>query len=234
MRRARRGDRPPPGRLAPRVQTFVLALVTAACVGLAPAPARAQEGEAATVPPGSPTPEQVIERLHAGLLQIMQHADSLGYEGRAKTMASTVAAVYDTEFMARKSVGRHWRSLSAEERARFVDVFGRLTVANYAGRFTGYDGEHFEIEGREDGVHGTVLVKTVLVKSDGEPVHLDYRLHPTDKGWRIIDVYLNGTISELALRRSEYSALLKREGFEKLVEAIDTKIANLRAGGAES
>ena len=39
----------------------------------------------------------------------------------------------------------------------------------------------------------------------------------------MIDVYLNGTVSELALRRSEYSTVLKRDGFEKLIETIDDK-----------
>ena len=49
--------------------------------------------------------------------------------------------------------------------------------------------------------------------------------------WRIIDVYLNGTISELALRRSEYSSLIKREGFASLLAALDKRIDDLATGG---
>ena len=72
-------------------------------------------------------------------------------------------------------------------------------------------------------------VKTRLVRPDDEDVTLDYRLRKTDTGWRIIDVYANGTISELALRRSEYSALLRREGFASLIEALDKKSGEFRA-----
>ncbi len=207
-------------------------LVPVAASVAVPAALQAADTPAAA-PAGSPTPEAVVEGLHAGLLEIMKNAETLGYEGRARTLAPTVTASYDLPFMARKSVGRHWRKLEAPQRERFLKIFDQLTVANYAGRFSGFDGERFETHGREDGVHDTVIVKTVLVKSDGEPVHLDYRLHATDEGWRIIDVYLNGTISELALRRSEYSALLKREGFTALVDALDGKIATLREGDDE-
>ena len=49
--------------------------------------------------------------------------------------------------------------------------------------------------------------------------------------WRVVDVYLDGTVSELALRRSEYSSALKREGFDELVGSVETKIADLKSKG---
>jgi phospholipid transport system substrate-binding protein len=52
---------------------------------------------------------------------------------------------------------------------------------------------------------------------------VDYRLHQRDGAWRIVDVYLNGTVSELALRRSEYSSVVKRDGFDALVRSIEEK-----------
>jgi phospholipid transport system substrate-binding protein len=171
-----------------------------------------------------------IERLHTTLLQVMKGADELRYDGRAQTLEPTVNGAYDFAFMARKSVGRHWKTLSEEERDAFVARFEGLTIANYAGRFTGWEGESFETVGEETGVHDTRLLMTIIVGPDDDDVNLDYRLHKTASGWRIIDVYMNGTISELAMRRSEYSALLRREGFPSLIEALDKKIGDFSEG----
>ena len=73
-----------------------------------------------------------------------------------------------------------------------------------------------------------MLVHTKLLDPEGEDVKLDYRLRHTDAGgWQIIDIYFNGTVSELALRRAEYSSLIKREGLEALLTALDERIAEL-------
>ena len=112
-------------------------------------------------------------------------------------------------------------------------TFERFTVANYAGRFTGYSGQSFETFREQESKHGTVLVYSRLVSENGDTVQLNYRLRPTeDDGWRIIDVLLNGTISELALRRSEYSSLIQREGFPALMSALKKRIDTLAKGKA--
>ena len=63
-----------------------------------------------------------------------------------------------------------------------------------------------------------------MVTPNEAPIAINYRMRPDGDGWRIIDVYLNGTVSELALRRSEYAAVLQRDGFDRLVASIDEKI----------
>jgi phospholipid transport system substrate-binding protein len=142
-----------------------------------------------------------------------------------------MAKTFDLEFMASKTVGSHWRRLSDAEKARWVEVFTDLTTANYAGRFTGFKGEEFVTLGVEDAARDTQLVLTKIIVPDDDDVQLNYRLLRVDGEWKVIDVYLNGTVSELALRRSEYSSALKREGFEELVAAVVTKIADLKAKG---
>jgi phospholipid transport system substrate-binding protein len=129
--------------------------------------------------------------------------------------------------MAQKSVGRYWRSASEEDREELLSTFGRFMVANYAGNFDGFSGESFERQDKVDSTHGTIIVRTRLKKSDGDIVQLDYRLRQLDNRWKIIDIYLNGTVSELALRRSEYSTLIQKEGFEALIVALRKKIEDL-------
>src|SRR3546814_5674506 len=71
------------------------------------------------------------------------------------------------------------------------------------------------------------LVRTRLIKSDGEAVALNYLMRPGDEGWQIVDIFLKGSISELATRRSEYSSVLRREGYDKLIAMLSQKIAHL-------
>lgn len=208
-------------------RTIFVCLPLALLVALPVSRAPAEDSPAAS---GATEAAACVERLHGVLLDVMKNADSLGYSGRVDKLEPVVTNSYDLEFMARKSVGRHWKGMSEEDRARFLSLFSGLTVANYAGRFTGWSGESFETLGLDTGVHDTMLVKTRLVRPSDEDVTLDYRLHQTPDGWQIIDVYSNGTISELAMRRSEYSAVLRREGFPALVEAIDKKITDLSEG----
>jgi phospholipid transport system substrate-binding protein len=99
-----------------------------------------------------------------------------------------------------------------------------MTVSTYADRFDKYDGQQFEILAVEPSAHQTMMVRTRIVPSDDDPVELDYRLRGAGEGWRVIDLFMNGTVSELALRRSEYSSVFKRDGFESLLSSLEEKI----------
>ncbi len=177
------------------------------------------------------TPAATVEEFHTGLLEIMKQAKTLGFEGRIDRLEPLMSDAFDLDFMASKTVGRYWSKLTYADKQRWAATFTRFTTANYAGRFTGYTGEEFVTLDVEDAARDTRLVLTKIVVPDQEDVQLNYRLIERDGQWRIIDVYLNGTVSELALRRSEYSSALKREGFEQLVASIETKIADLKAKG---
>ncbi len=170
------------------------------------------------------TASAVVDGLHLALYGMMKEAETLGYVGRYERIEPVLRASFDLDFMAQKSVGRHWKTASPQEQARFLDAFHRYTTANYAGRFTGWSGQEFTTHGEEASARGTMMVRTTLRDPTDEDVKLDYRLRKTDAGWRIVDVYFNGTVSELALRRSEYSSLIKREGFDALLAALDERI----------
>jgi phospholipid transport system substrate-binding protein len=183
---------------------------------------------AGSTPESSTTsPGEIVESLHGTLLGVMKDAEGLGYAGRCERIAPVLPDLFDIAFMVRKSVGRYWRRASEEEQQRLLTAFSGFMVANYAGNFDGYSGQTFETLGEEDSTHGTKLVRSRLVDPGGEATQLNYRLRSVDGKWKIIDVYLNGTVSELALRRSEYSSLIQREGIDSLLAALDQKITNL-------
>jgi phospholipid transport system substrate-binding protein len=182
-----------------------------------------------TTPTSTIAPEVVIETFHAGLLDIMKHAEELGIDGRIDKLTPLMDKTFDLRFMASKTVGRHWRKLSDEEKARWVDLFKRFTTANYAGRFTGFTGEEFVTVGVEDAPRGTRVVLTKIIVPEEADVQLNYRMIERNGAWKVIDVFLNGTVSELALRRSEYSSALKRDGFASLLDSVEEKIEDLKS-----
>ncbi len=179
-------------------------------------------------------PGEIVDSLHNELLGVMKEADTLGYKGRFSRLKPVLDELFDIPFMAKKSVGRHWKTIDDQQQARLLATFERFTVANYAGRFSDYSDQYFETLKVAESTHGTFLVNTKLVTPNGETVQLNYRLRPVDDSWRIIDVYLNGTVSELALRRSEYSSLIQREGFDALLTALDERISDLESESSES
>ena len=185
----------------------------------------------------SPEPEPaslVVENLHAALLDAMKHARQLGYEGRRAALTPVVSASFDFPFMARLALGRGWRNLDESDQNRWVEAFESLSLSTYAARFDGWSGQAFETIEVTDADHGTRLVKTRLLIPDDDDVQLHYRLRENADGWRIIDIYLGGTVSEVALRRSEFSSVFQRQGFDALLGRLQAKIESYAAGAVAS
>ncbi len=172
----------------------------------------------------------VVEALHASLLTMMKDADTLGFDGRRKHMEPVVARSFNLPVIAVMATGRNWKKFSEDQRQRLIDALERLSVATYASRFNGYSGETFRLLSEQPEPQGSVFVNTELIKADGEAIVLKYLLHPSDAGWRIVDVYFLGIYSELAMRRSEYAAIFQRDGFEGLLGALEKKTADYAAG----
>jgi phospholipid transport system substrate-binding protein len=178
-------------------------------------------------------PAAIVEELNATLLDVMKNAERLGYAGRRDKIAPAVDRAFDVPFMAEKVIGRHLAQLSDPERTRWVALFREFLAANWAGRFDRYSGQTFEALGEEPSAFDTMMVRTRLVNPGDESVDLNYRLHKIEPGWRVVDVVLKGTVSELALRRSDYTAVIDRAGFAALETYLREKIAALAAGKGE-
>ncbi len=169
----------------------------------------------------------LIERFHETLIGVMKKAETLGFEGRYEKLAPAVKETFNLAFMARFAAGSHWKRLSADQQGKLIEAFSALSIATYADRFDGYSGERFDTLNEKQFRRNTRLVKTGLVKSDGETIILNYLVGQRDGNWRVIDVHFKG-VSELAVRRSEYTSVLKRKGFGGLIKTLEKKIDNLR------
>ena len=168
---------------------------------------------------------KVVEVLHAELLFVMKQAKKLGYAGRYQRLAPTVTASYDFPYISKVVVGRYWRSFTAEQKSQFIRAFSKLSIATYANRFDGYSGERFKTISEEELKRGHRLVSTVLIKANGEEIELDYILHQNNDQWLIINVIAEG-VSDLSLKRADYTSYLKKNGFDALLKKLNEKIQN--------
>jgi phospholipid transport system substrate-binding protein len=188
-------------------------------------PGEASAGRAAE--DGTAAARAVVESFHEVLLRCMKEADALGFQGRYDRIAASLDESFDLPFMARTLVGAAWKELSQQQHADFIDLSRRLSASRYADNFDSYGGQRFETHSEEPAARGTIVVKTELIQPKDRNVLFDYRLRRVEGRWRIIDIYLDGMISELVLWRSQYRSLIENEGFASLVEALEKRVDEL-------
>ncbi len=169
-------------------------------------------------------PAARVDTLQAALLDTLRHAATEGATERYARLDAPLRAVYDFPFMTRIAVGRRWLDYDTATRDALADAFARLSIATYASHFESYDGETFETLATRDGPKGTRLVDTRIAGRDGGGTDITYVLHRAEDGtWRIANVILDSGISELAVRRSEYAAILKQGGPRALIDTLTAK-----------
>jgi phospholipid transport system substrate-binding protein len=178
--------------------------------------------------PAAEDASATARNLCDALIAAMKAGTSLSFAAREEMLAPEIRRDLDLGLMSRIVVGPPWRQLVPEDRKAVTDAFSEYSVANYAQRFRSYSGERFEVDPKATVLaNGDCVVHTKLFTGDPEPVQLDYLMRQTDGKWRIIDVFLSGTISELAARRSEYSLVLRTGGAPALVDLLRKKTAEL-------
>lgn len=172
-------------------------------------------------------PSDVIRGFYGVLLDTMRQAQQLGARGRYQRLEPVVFQTFDVPYMAKLSIGPGWNSLTPEQKKQAAHAYGRYIAATYASRFDGYSGERLEVLGEQKIKRGT-MVQSRIVKSDGEPVQINYMVHDNQVGYQVRDVYVTGTISELATKRSEFATILRTNGIDGLIASLNKKADDLR------
>jgi phospholipid transport system substrate-binding protein len=180
---------------------------------------------AAAAPSGWALPStgsDIVQSLYATLLDMMKQGRALGESGRFAQLAPFIRRIFDLPLMTRLSVGPVWATLGDAQKSQLIDSFGRYISAIYAERFDSYHGQKLEVTGQDAAPSG-IIVRSRIVKADGDPVEVDYLMHQSGASWLISDIYLDGTISELATRRSEFAAIIRAQGIDGLIGALNRK-----------
>jgi phospholipid transport system substrate-binding protein len=205
----------------PKTFAFRLALLGAAAAVLA-GPALSGLAWAEASDPAAAR----IEAFDDALIKTLQAGKSAGPQGRAKVIGPAVESTFDLPAMVRFAVGPAWTTMSPDDQAALQKAFSRFTIANYAKNFDNYDGQKLVVSPDVLTRGPDKLVKTQMT-GGGTSVTLQYRMRQSDGGWKVIDVYYNGAISQLTTQRSDFTSTLQNGGAKALVAKLDAQTDKL-------
>ncbi len=169
---------------------------------------------------GNATAVQVVEGLHSLLIQSMKAGKKDSCQERFRLLESYILDSFDFPLISRIVLGRHWKEMDEKKRQEFVRAFARMTVATYASRFDSWSGETFKTIYSGPDERGHMKVETVLVKSDGEKITLDYTCRQKGGRWKIVAVAARG-VNDLSVKRAAYASFLKEHSIDQLISRLE-------------
>jgi phospholipid transport system substrate-binding protein len=169
-----------------------------------------------------------LQRLDAGLLGAMKAGEQTPFAQRFAALAPVIDATFDLDAILAASVGLRWAGLPESEKATLRDAFRRYMVSSYLANFNSYSGQTFRISPDVRSLGSdAVVVSTSIVRADGTTTKLDYVMRRGPAGWKAVDVLLDGTISRVAVQRSDFRHLLASGGVPALAASLQNKVADL-------
>jgi len=187
--------------------------------GLVMAPAKAD--------PAAVTP---IRDLCDALLGIMRAGRTAAFTQRFATLAPTIDRTFDLPAILQLSVGPSWSTLPADQQSTLLTAFRRYTVANYVNSFDNYTGQRFDVQPDTKSLpNGEQLAMTRIISASGESHELNYVMRQAG-GWKAVDVLADGSISRVAVQRSDFRRLVARGGAQALIESLNQKTNDLSGG----
>ena len=187
---------------------------------------------AAAAPTGNDSePIALIQRLDDALLAAMKAGHSAPFEQRVAALAPVIEQTFDLDAVLAASIGPSWNALPDDQKTPLRAAFRRYTVASYAANFDSYTGQTFQIAPavRNVGDAG-LIVQTRIVPTNGSAAQLDYVMRNGPAGWKVVDVLADGSISRVAVQRSDFRHLLTSGGVPALMAGLQHKIASLSGG----
>jgi phospholipid transport system substrate-binding protein len=172
-----------------------------------------------------------ITQFNAALLAAMKASGRTGFNQRFQALAPAIDQAFDLPAVLAVSVGLGWTNLSQDQQARLLEAFRRYTVASYVANFDSYSGQTFSVSPETRRLDADrVIVQTRIIPASGDATELDYVMKQTSSGWKIVDVLAAGSISRVAVQRSDFRSLLSRGGGDALLASLQHKASDLSGG----
>jgi phospholipid transport system substrate-binding protein len=171
-----------------------------------------------------------IEQLYAALQTVMKAGKTAPFRQRYDALAPVIARTFDLDGILESSVGPRWGALPSEQQLALKDAFRRYTVAIYVTNFDSFSGQRFEIQPSSVSAGEDQIVQTRIVPASGEAHRLDYVMRQLGGTWKIVDVLADGSISRVAVQRSEMRTPLANGGGPALLDRLQKKTAEMSGG----
>jgi phospholipid transport system substrate-binding protein len=178
----------------------------------------------------SPSVIVPIQELVDGLLQVMKAGVATPFLQRYNMLAPVIDQTFDLTTILRESIGSPWATLPSDQQAQLTQAFRRYTVVTYINSFNQFEGQRFEVDPATRAVGTEQVVQTRIIPRSGDSHELDYVMREGTAGWRAVDVLADGSISRVAVQRSDFRRLLTRGGALALLDSLRSKSADLSDG----
>ena len=167
------------------------------------------------------SPRETIVELHSGLKKINSKSLTV-FELTLKN----VKLNYNSEKMLSMIIGNQWENVSNKKRKEIINIFEEYIAKNYVRRFSKIKDFSF-IENKEQNVGKFVMIRSNLVIGKKEKVSISYLLSNDQNKWKIFDVLLAGSVSEIATKKSEFKSFIKGGNIDPLIDALKKKNKDL-------
>ncbi len=185
------------GNAATLIRVIAAALVVVAGILAAPGPAAAGE-----------YPADFISALgNQGLAVIRSNA---AIDQKAAYFHQVLRQDFDLARISRFGPGPYWRVASERERQEFASLLEDHLVRFYGRRFAEYGGGSLRVTGSRTDPDG-VIVTSQIIRPQGSPIAVEWRLGLSDGRYKISDVIVDG-VSMALTQRSEFAATIQRNG----------------------
>jgi phospholipid transport system substrate-binding protein len=147
-------------------------------------------------------------------------------EERRARISAQLRERFHFKEMSKRSLAKHWKKRTPEEKAEFVKIFSDLLEASYISKIEAYtdekityDKETIKSKGKYSVVKTTIVTKTVEIP-------IDYKLITKKEKWWVYDVIIEG-VSFVSTYRSQYNRIIKKESFAALIDSMKNKLKEL-------
>ncbi len=167
-----------------------------------------------------------IQQLIEGLLRVMRAGRATPFSQRFDILAPVIDDTFDLMTILKTSVGPTWNTLPHDQQALLLTAFRRYTVASYVSGFDSGN-ERFVVDPETRIVGNEQVVRTRIIPASGDEHELDHVMREGPAGWRVVDVLADGSISRVAVQRSDFRQLMRQGGAPALARSLDSKSADL-------
>jgi len=181
---------------------------------------------AADAPVPGPSPQALMEQVSQDLLRDLD----ANRDAYAKDPAKLRALVdkyllpnFDTEFAARRVLGKHWTTATPEQRQRFIDAFVGSLMGDYSDAILAFTADRLKIlPFRGDPAATSATVRTLVRRDGGTEVPVNYTLRATPTGWKAWDVTIEG-ISYVKNFQNDFGTEINEQGLEHLIQRLEAQ-----------
>jgi phospholipid transport system substrate-binding protein len=175
-----------------------------------------------------------IRQLCDALLDVMKMGKTTPFEQRFTRLAPVIDQAFDLSTILQVSIGPIWSNIPPDQHAALLTAFRRYTVASYVNSFDNYAGQRIEVDPEPRSLgNGEMVAGTRVVPTSGDTHRLDYVMRQNGAVWQAVDVLADGTISRVAVQRSDFRRLLMSGGGPALLTMLQQKTADLSGGALQ-